>query len=134
MKGKILAIYTTLPIYKATYDFLLACINATSHFPREYKYTLGEKLQKVAVDLVVLIYKANVNIDKVQYLEKMQEEIQLLYLFLRVSHDIKILPTEKYARIVKMIDDISKQVTGWLSSNRKNKVNSEYSEFAIAKA
>src|SRR5574344_742820 len=109
-----------LPIYKSTYDFLLAIIQAITHFPREFKYTIGEKLQVVAVDLVVLIYKANTTKSKVEYLEKMQEKIQLLYLFLRVSHDIKILPTDKYARIVKMVDDVSKQVQGWLNSNRKN--------------
>jgi len=39
-----MAQYEHLPIYKQTYDLLLRIMTATKNFPREYKYTLGQKL------------------------------------------------------------------------------------------
>jgi len=33
-----------LPVYKTSYDFLLAIFELTKHFDREFKYTLGEDL------------------------------------------------------------------------------------------
>ena len=72
-----MAQYNTLPIYKATYDFLLRVMHAVSHFKREYKYTLGEQLQNECINLVILIYKVNSTRDKVKLLHDMQEKIQL---------------------------------------------------------
>ena len=39
----VMAQYQHLPIYKQTYDILLRTMMATKEFPREYKYTLGQK-------------------------------------------------------------------------------------------
>jgi hypothetical protein len=41
-----MAQYQYLPIYKQTYDILLRTITATKDFPRDYKYTLGQKIGK----------------------------------------------------------------------------------------
>ena len=123
-----MAQYNTLPIYKATYDVLLRVMHAISHFPREYKYSLGEKIQNEIIELVIYIYKANSTKNKVEFLTKMQEQIQLIYLLLRISHDMKLMPTEKYAGIVEMIDEVASQTKGWLRANEKSR------ELANAKA
>ena len=114
-----MAQYETLPIYKLTYDFLLRVMHAVSHYPREYKYTLGEKIQTEVINLIILIYKVNTTRDKVEFLLQMEEQIQLIYLLLRISHDMKLLPTEKYAGIVEMADNIASQTKGWLRANEK---------------
>ncbi len=114
-----MAHYDTLPIYKATYDFLLRVMHAVSHFPREYKYTLGERIQEECIELVIMIYKVNVTKSKVAYLKRMDEQIQLIYLLLRISHDMKLMPTEKYAGIVEMADGVAVQAKGWLRANEK---------------
>jgi hypothetical protein len=41
-----LAHYNELPVYKATYDLLLAIFQFTKEFSKEYKYTVGESLKK----------------------------------------------------------------------------------------
>ena len=116
-----MAKYDTLLIYKATYDVLLRTMHAISHFPREYKYSLGEKIQNEMIELVISIYKANSNYNKREFLSRMQEQIQLIYLLLRISHDMKLMPTEKYAGIVEMIDEVASQAKGWLIANEKSR-------------
>ncbi len=54
-----MAQYEHLPIYKQTYDILLRTLTATKDFPREYKYTLGQKIKDELIEIVVLIYRAN---------------------------------------------------------------------------
>ena len=120
-----MAQYETLPIYKLTYDFLLRVMRAVTHYPREYKYTLGEKIQTEVINLIILIYKVNTTKNKVEFLLQMEEQIQLVYLLLRISHDMKLLPTEKYAGIVEMIDNISSQTKGWLRANEKMRESAE---------
>ena len=59
-----MAQYQHLPIYKQTYDILLRTMAATKDFPREYKYTLGQKIKDELIELVVMIYRANSAADK----------------------------------------------------------------------
>jgi hypothetical protein len=37
-----MALYSDLPVYKSTYDLLLAIFRFTKDFGKEYKYTVGE--------------------------------------------------------------------------------------------
>ena len=41
-----MALYSELPVYKATYDLLLGIFQFTKEFGKEYKYTVGESLKK----------------------------------------------------------------------------------------
>ncbi len=50
-----MALYSDLPVYKATYDLLLAIFQFTKEFGKEYKYTVGESLKKETIDLLTLI-------------------------------------------------------------------------------
>ncbi len=47
-----MAQYEHLPIYKQTYDILLRTMVATKDFPREYKFTLGQKIKDELIELV----------------------------------------------------------------------------------
>jgi len=48
-----MALYSDLPVYKATYDLLLAIFRFTKDFGREYKYTVGESLKKETIELLI---------------------------------------------------------------------------------
>jgi len=108
-----MAQYRHLQIYKASYDAFFRIVNMINHFPREYKYSLGERMQNAAIDIIVSIYKANSVRDKSVHIAKIIENIQLIYLFLRLSHDLKIISVEKYAAAIELFDEISKQASGW---------------------
>jgi hypothetical protein len=54
-----MAQYNELPVYKATYNLLLAIFQFTKDFSREYKYTVGESLKKETIELLRFIYCAN---------------------------------------------------------------------------
>ena len=46
-----MALYSDLPVYKSTYDLLLAIFRFTKDFGKEYKYTVGESLKKETIEL-----------------------------------------------------------------------------------
>jgi len=52
-----MALYTTLPLYKVTYELLKLTTNVVKHFPRDFKYSLGDKLRNEIIELVVKISK-----------------------------------------------------------------------------
>jgi hypothetical protein len=47
-----MALYSELPVYKATYDLLLGIFRFTKDFGKEYKYIVGERLKKETIELL----------------------------------------------------------------------------------
>ena len=116
-----MAQYQHLPIYKLTYDLLVRVMTATKDFPREYKYTLGQKMKDEIIELVVLIYRANSAVDKAQHIAVIVERVQVIQLMMRLAHDMKILTRRNYAALAKMTDSLARQAQGWLKSSGKGK-------------
>ena len=114
-----MAQYQHLPIYKATYDLLRLVTQATSNFPRAYKYSLGEKLRTEAVELVVCIYKANSTrgTERVAHVSSFLERLQVVELILRLSKDLRLIDVKQFAEIVTMTDGLGRQATGWIKSS-----------------
>jgi hypothetical protein len=109
-----MAQYQHLPIYKQTYDILLRTMTATKDFPREYKYSLGQKIKDELIELVVTIYRANSAADKVRHIESILERVQAIQLMMRLSHDMHILPRRHYAALSEMTESLARQAQGWL--------------------
>lgn len=114
-----MAQYKHLPIYKLTYDLLLQVMQVTKGFPKDFKYTLGEKLKNEMTELVVLIYRANSESDRAQTIQKILERIQVAELMIRLAKDLRILSVKHYASLVQMTDSLAKQAQGWLKSVRR---------------
>jgi hypothetical protein len=113
-----MAQYQHLPIYKQTYDILLRTMVATKDFPREYKYSLGQKIKDELIELVVTIYRANSAADKVRHIESILERVQAIQLMMRLSHDMHILPRRHYAALSEMTDSLARQAQGWLKGTK----------------
>lgn len=113
-----MAISTELPVYKASYDLLLAIYRMVKHFAREYKYSLGENLKNQAVELLTLIYRANSRQDKVETIRSAREHLEVIRLHVRLTKDLHQINTEKFVFINSNIENVSKQLSGWQKSQR----------------
>lgn len=116
-----MAQYQHLPIYKGTYDLLLRVVVATKDFPREYKYTLGQKLRDEVLELIVFIYRANSVADRSLHIAVIVERVQLVEVMLRLAHDLRVLSRGHYAGLAEMTDSLARQAQGWLKSSGRKK-------------
>ena len=87
--------YDELPVYKASYDLLLAIFRFTKNFSKEYKYTVGESLKKETLELITLIYRANSKQEKWETLQTAREKIEVIRLFIRLMKNLKQINLEK---------------------------------------
>ena len=110
-----MAQYKHLPIYKTTYDLLQLITKKTKSFPKEFKYSLGDKLRNECIDMVVLIYKINsTSSGRKEYLKQMLERLQVVELILRLSKDMHLINVESFSEIVLLTDSLSRQSQGWM--------------------
>ncbi len=111
-----MALYLELPVYKVSYELLIDVYHFVKSFHKEYKYTLGEKLKSETLEMLINIYRANNNNDKIVLLQNARENIEVIRLLFRVIKDLHQINIEKFATINLKIENISKQLAGWHKS------------------
>jgi len=111
-----MAKYDELPVYKASYDLLLEIFRFTKEFNKEFKYTVGESLKKETMDLLTLIYRANSRESKRETIILAREKIEVIRLFIRLMKDLKQISLNRFVRVNKKVESVSKQLTGWQKS------------------
>ena len=121
-----MALHKELPIYKAAYDLLKLAAEITRNFPRDFKRSIGEKVRDECVEIVTLIFKANVSTNKVPHIETLLERVQVIELLLRLSKDLRFISTKQYSSVIDITDQIGKQSTGW----KKQQINNAASPAA----
>ena len=113
-----MALYTNLPVYRETYKLILLIYEVTKDFPKDYKYALGQDMQRDALQMVRSIYRANKTSQKKEYLECFLDMFELLKLEIRLCVDLKIVSFKKQAELTVLMDSIGKQVTGWRNASQ----------------
>ena len=108
-----MALHTDLPIYKVAYDLLDAITDLAKNMPRDFKQSIGGKLRDEAVEITVLIFRANCAQEKAPFLVELVERQQVAELLLRLSRDKQLISTGQYAKVIQLTNSIGKQANGW---------------------
>jgi virulence-associated protein VapD len=122
--------YTNLPVFKIAYDMNVNLFKVTKKFDREYKYTLGEKLKELSLEIIINIFKANKNpITKFSYIDATRECTEQLKILLRIARDIRILSIKQFANFQTYLEPLSKQLVSWqrYESKQERKGRRDYS-------
>lgn len=85
-------------------------------FPKTKRYTLGQKLDNLTLDIFELISQVSIRPkeQKMEILMKMSSKIDLLKILLRLAHDNKSLNTNSYLSLQEQLQEIGKMAGGWL--------------------
>ena len=108
-----MALHTQLPIYRAAYGLLDVVTDLVKNMPRDLKRTIGEKISTECIEIMVLVFRANVASDKSPYLIELLERQQVIDLLLRLSMDKHLISPKGYAKAVEITTSIGKQANGW---------------------
>ncbi|KVF49545.1 MULTISPECIES: four helix bundle protein [Burkholderia] len=115
-----MALHNQLPIYRAAYGLLDDVTNLVKNMPRDFKRSIGEKISAECIEIMVLVFRANVAADKAPHLVELLERLQVIELLLRLSMDKRLIARDGYAAAVEKTTSIGKQATGWKNAaNRR---------------
>ena len=113
-----MALYYDLPVFNDTYQLTLRVFELTGHFPREYKFTLGQDMKRDCISLVRSIYRANKTKARETYLEQFLDEFEVLKLEIRLCKDLHLITVKQQAQLALSMEKIGKQITGWRNASR----------------
>ena len=100
-----------------------AILDITPEFPRAYKYSVGNRMHELAIDLLDEIAAAYINRSRdirVQHVTNFLTKFNTLKTLLRTAGEKKwILGRSKHAEVIELMDAIGKQATAWKNSLTK---------------
>lgn len=111
-------LYSKLPVYDATYQLLLEVHKIQPVLSRDVRYTIGQGLSKLLMNIIVTIYEANIAREKHQLLmrgRKLSVEVKVT---LRILCDLRQISEKQYVRLIDLAESVSKQLTSWDNSLR----------------
>ena len=72
------------------------------------------------IELLTLIYRANVKRDKQEVLQEARERIEVIRLFIRLMKDMQQISVKQFVQINEVVENVSKQLSGWQKDGLKN--------------
>jgi hypothetical protein len=113
--------YAHTPIFQKTYLLSTEIYKITAKFPKEYRFCLGEKLQKVSNEILDLIVYINTQKNKLEPMDELKYKIETLRIHLRLAYDLKILGQKNLESTNKKIEEVCVQIAGWRKWALNNK-------------
>lgn len=107
-----------VPIIQKVYDFYRELYGLLPQMPKQDRHTLGEKIQNTCLAMLSdLIYASRTDRkNKFGFLEQAATKLDILKLLLRLSEDIKAIPTKRYLTLSEKLQEIGKMLGGWIRS------------------
>ena len=109
---------TELPIIQRTYDLILWYVPRINKFPRDFKFVLGDEMQRTLYGLLNGLIRARYRKEKVGLLETLNADLEVLRYQTRLSKDFGLLDVRRYTNVSKLINAVGKDLGGWIRQQR----------------
>lgn len=113
-----------LPIYKSGYELVMLITEQVRHFSRDFRPTLGRRMQDEAMNMVMRVYRANVARDKVPHITLILESAAMLEMQLQLAFDLRLISPKGYARAIEITEGVQRQAGGWRKSSEHSRIKS----------
>lgn len=98
------------------YDVIKWLIPHVNKFPRSHKFTLGDRITNLSLDVLMLLVSAQYTRKKLDLLQEANRKLEQLRYLLRLCKDFKIIDIRRYKYIAREINEVGKLIGGWIKS------------------
>lgn len=101
------------------YDLVLWYTQRTERFPKSLRVTLGDRIDCKLLDMLELAVRARYARDPRKLLLSLNTELDVLRYLTRLARDRGALEVKQYEFVSRCVEDIGRQVGGWLKSEKR---------------
>jgi hypothetical protein len=103
-----------LPLFLHWEKFLLWLLPKTGEFPRSVRFTLQQRIDNAALEVLEGILAARYRRDRAGYLHAISLGIDRLQVLLRIAHELGHLDHRGYEHAARQLDEAGRMAGGWL--------------------
>lgn len=105
-----------VPVFGQWKDFLLWLLPTTGKFPKTVRFTLVQRIDNLALDIVEDLVEARYSKQKEAPLAQINLRLEKLRILLQLSYELRHLPARQYEHAMKVLYDIGQSIGGWRKS------------------
>ena len=109
-----------IPIFTKLYEFYKNLNQAVATFPKTKRYTLGQKLDNITLEIFELLFSIPSTDNKITTLQKISIKLDLLKILLRLAKDGQATSNKTYLELQSVLQEIGKMLGGWIRSAKQN--------------
>jgi hypothetical protein len=105
-----------LSIIQKTDDLIKYFVPIITRFPKDHKFTLGERLMNRLYDLLEGLIEAKYAQEKLDKLQKLNVKLDIIRHQIRYLLEFKLIDLKRHEYLMKLIDEIGIELGGWRSA------------------
>ena len=98
------------------YNYVKWLLPIVARYPRNYRYSLGLRIENAIYELLELLQKCYLATNKQGFLTEASFKLEHLRLLIRISHDMHLFDNKVHHAMIEQMDNIGKQLGGWIKS------------------
>jgi hypothetical protein len=103
-----------LPIIQKTYDLIKWYVPHLNKLPRNYKFTLGDRIIAGLYNLLEGLIKARYSKSKLAYLEPLNRQLDIIRYQTRLLSDFNLIDDKRFEYVSKLMNEIGGDLGGWI--------------------
>jgi hypothetical protein len=110
-----------LPVIQKTYDLIKWYVPHLNKLPRDHKFNLGDRVISGLYDVLESFIRARYSPDKLQELNQINTQIEILRYQTRLLHDFNLLDVRRFEFVSKAFNEIGTELGGWIKQQKRSK-------------
>jgi hypothetical protein len=102
---------------EAHYQFLTWLAPTVQKLPRSHKFTIGDRIQNTAFDVLEAVIEATYTRERMQHLSYANLGIEKLRFLLRLAADLRLLDRRRYEHAARTLDETGRLIGGWMKAH-----------------
>jgi hypothetical protein len=101
-------------------QFLAWLMPTIEQLPKSHKFTIGDRIQTIALDVLEALIEATYTRERTQHLRRANLGIEKLRFLLRLAADLRVLDRRRYEHAARTLDETGcRQIAGHCSNGYK---------------
>lgn len=116
-----MAKHENLKVFTKFYDLTIWLHQKVIKFPKNSRFTLGQRVEDTAFETLELVVMANSTFDKERRLELQKEiglNLEVLRILMRAAKDLKFINIRSYKFAYERILEVDRILGGWRKSTK----------------
>ena len=102
-----------LSVVTKAYDLALWLLPQLAKFPREHRFTLGDRLEAGSLDVLEALVEASYTRDKRDLLRRANIRLERLRYLARLAKDLRLISLKQYEFAIRSMQSIGVEIGGW---------------------
>ena len=103
-----------LPIFAKWMEFLKWLLAATDKMPKKARFTLTNRINNLAIDLVEDLIEARYSRNKTTALRSANMKLEKMRVLMRIAFDSEFIPMTAFKHSAIALNETGKMLGGWL--------------------